>query len=221
MSEGIPDTVIISGDFTDWTVEGLAEFVLRAEKAGIATLVLPDTIAPAAGGEAWPDALILIGWLAAGTSRIRLLARVSSLGHQPYNLARRLASLELISRGRTGWVIDAADSGDAHAAFSGEARLAGADIAARQREFETVVDGLLQGWDADALSLDRENARFFRPEAMHALDHQGEYFSVRGPLNVMRSPRGKPDVLRDGDLAGATTVTSLTAARALIEGSGR
>ncbi len=217
----IPQTIIIAGDFRDWTVEGLAEFALLAETAGTATLVLPDTIAPAAGGEAWPDALILIGWLAAGTTRIRLLACVSSLGHQPYNLARRLASLELISRGRTGWVIDADESADAYAAFSGEARLAGADIAARQREFEDVVDGLLHSWDADALTLDRERAQFFKPDAMHPLDHEGEYFAVRGPLNVMRSPRGKPDVLRDGDLAGATTVTSLQAATALIEGRGR
>jgi len=217
----IPHTIIIAGEFADWTVEGLAEFALLAETAGTATLVLPDTIAPAAGGEAWPDALILLGWLAAGTTRIRLLACVSSLGHQPYNLARRLASLELISHGRTGWVIDAGESGDAYAAFSGEARLKGADIAARQREFEDVVDGLLQSWDADALTLDREKGQFFRPESMHALDHEGEYFTVRGPLNVMRSPRGRPDVLRAGDLAEATTVTSLRAARSLIEGRGR
>jgi alkanesulfonate monooxygenase SsuD/methylene tetrahydromethanopterin reductase-like flavin-dependent oxidoreductase (luciferase family) len=217
----IPDTIIFSGDFSDWTVEGLAEFAILAEEAEIATLVLPDTIAPSAGGEAWPDALILIGWLAARTRSIRLLARVSSLGHQPYNLARRLASLELISHGRTGWVIDADPSRDAYAAFSGKVRLAGADVAARQREFEAVVDGLLQSWDADALSLDREAARFFDPEAMHALDHHGEYFAVRGPLNVMRSPRGKPDVLRDVDLAEAATVTSLDAATALIEGRGR
>lgn len=217
----IPHTVIVAGDFRDWTVEGLAEFSLLAETAGIAALVLPDPVAPAAGGEAWPDALILIGWLAAGTGRIRLLARVSSLGHQPYNLARRLASLELISHGRTGWVVDADESGDAYAAFSGGARLKGADIAARQREFEDVVDGLFESWDADALTLDRERAQFFRPEAMHTLDHEGEYFAVRGPLNVMRSPRGKPDVLRDGDLAGATTVTSLQAARELVEGHRR
>jgi alkanesulfonate monooxygenase SsuD/methylene tetrahydromethanopterin reductase-like flavin-dependent oxidoreductase (luciferase family) len=217
----IPRTIIIAGEFADWTIEGLAEFALLAEKAGIATLVLPDAIAPAAGGEAWPDALILIGWLAAGTTRLHLLARVSSLGHEPYNLARRLASLELISRGRTGWVIDADESADAYAAFSGEARLAGADMTARQREFEDVVDGLLQSWDADALTLDREKAQFFRPDAMRPLDHEGDYFTVRGPLNVMRSPRGKPDVLRAGDLARATTVTSLQAARALIEGLGR
>lgn len=217
----IPHTIIIAGDFADWTVEGLAGFARLAETAGTATLVLPDTIAPAAGGEAWPDALILIGWLAAGTTSLRLLARVSSLGHQPYNLARRLASLELISHGRTGWVIDADESADAHAAFSGPARLEGADIAARQREFEEVVDGLLESWGADALTLDRGRGQFFRPEAMHTLDHGGTYFAVRGPLNVMRSPRGKPDVLRDGDLTEAAVVTSLEAARALIEGQAR
>jgi alkanesulfonate monooxygenase SsuD/methylene tetrahydromethanopterin reductase-like flavin-dependent oxidoreductase (luciferase family) len=212
----IPKAILISGEFADWTLDGLRDVVSRAEAAGVETIVLPDGIPPAKGGEGWPDALILIGWLAAQTSRIRLLGRVSSLGHQPYNLARRLASLDLISRGRAGWLVATEGADDAYAAFSGRVRLEGVDREAREGEFATVVKGLWQSWDADALVLDKKGAQFFRPEAMHTLDHQGEHFSVRGPLNVMRSPRGTPDLLEEADLADAVMVDSRQAAPAIF-----
>ncbi|MBS3651280.1 LLM class flavin-dependent oxidoreductase [Pseudaminobacter sp. 19-2017] len=212
----IPKTILISGDFADWTLEGLRDLVNRAETAGVETIVLPDGIAPAKGGEGWPDALILIGWLAAQTSRIRLAGMVSSLGHQPYNLARRLASLDLLSRGRAGWLVATDGADDAYAAFSGKVRLEGVDQEQREREFATVVKGLWQSWDTDALVFDKEGAQFFRPEAMHTLDHKGEHFSVRGPLNVMRSPRGTPDLLEEADIADAVTVDNRQAALAIL-----
>ncbi|MEO3388677.1 LLM class flavin-dependent oxidoreductase [Mesorhizobium sp. CAU 1741] len=217
----IPETIVIQGRFSGWSLDELAKFAASAEEAGVRSLVLPDDIAAEDGGEAWPDALILIGWLAAKTSRIRLLARVSTLGHQPYNLARRLASLELISRGRSGWVVDEGHVGDAYAAFSGKARLEGADFGARQQEFVDVVSGLWESWDGDALLLDRYNARFFNPQSMHTLDHRGAYFSVRGPLNVMRSPRGRPDLLRDNELGDAVVIDSARSATKLTEGWSR
>lgn len=215
----LPRTLIIAGAFADWTLDGVRRTVLAAEAAGIEAIVLPDGIAPAQGGEGWPDALILIGWLAAQTERIRLLGRVSSLGHQPYNLARRLASLDLISHGRAGWVVAEDESNDAFAAFSGNMRLAGVDLAGRQAEFETVVQGLWRSWDEDALVLDKAGGRFFRPEAMHVLAHEGDHFSVRGPLNVMRSKRGAPELLHERELAGAQAVESPEAAQALIGGA--
>lgn len=214
-----PKTLIIAGAFADWTLDGVRRTVCAAEAAGLEAVVLPDGIAPAQGGESWPDALILIGWLAAQTRRLRLLGRVSSLGHQPYNLARRLASLDLISAGRAGWVVAEDESEDAFAAFSGTMRLEGVDLAGRQTEFEMVVRGLWESWDVDALTLDKAGARFFRPEAMHVLAHEGDHFSVRGPLNVMRSKRGAPELLHERELADAQTAESPAAAQALIGGA--
>lgn len=219
MTMPLPKTIIIAGPFSGWTLRGLSQAVISAEAAGIDAVVLPDGIAPARGGEGWPDALIMIGWLAPQTGRIRLLGRVSSLGHQPYNLARRLASLDLISAGRAGWVVADDDEDASFAAFSGGSRLAGVDLKSREAEFETVVQGLWQSWDADALTLDKNGARFFRPEGMHVLAHDGEHFSVRGPLNVMRSQRGQPDLLHERDLVDAARVESLDALQALIVGA--
>ncbi|EBU7498131.1 hypothetical protein DK058_24975 [Salmonella enterica subsp. enterica serovar Typhi] len=211
----IPETIVVTGAFSDWTLAGLRDFARRADQAGVKLIVLPDAIAPVDGGEAWPDALIVVGWLAAATERVRLAGAISSLGHQPYNLARRLASLELISGGRAGWfVIDGADA--ERTAYSAPQRLDEVDLAERQAEFEDVVAGLWSSWDANALVHDRAAGQFFRPDAMHTLDHEGKHFAVRGPLNVMRSPRGAPDLLHASDLAGAITVSSLAAGLAIL-----
>jgi alkanesulfonate monooxygenase SsuD/methylene tetrahydromethanopterin reductase-like flavin-dependent oxidoreductase (luciferase family) len=217
MMAGIPQTLAISGKFADWPLDQLTAVIIRAEQVGVETAILPDEIPPAEGGAGWPDALVLIGWLAASTERIRLVGRVSSLGHQPYNLARRLASLDLISGGRAGWLVADADLAAAFAAFSGKARLEGVDLADRQVEFAAVVEGLWQSWDADALLLDKQAGRFFKPQAMHPIDHDGTHFSVRGPLNVMRSPRGKPDLLHEGDLGTVATAETPQAAFTVLE----
>lgn len=215
----IPQALAIGGAFRAWPLETLRDVVIEAEAAGVGLVVLPDDIAPSDGGEGWPDAMILIGWLAPVTSRIRLVARVSSLGHQPYNLARRIASLELISHGRAGWLVSSAGVADARAAFSGGTRLEGVDLADREREFVGIVEGLWQSWDGDALVLDRQAGLFFRPDAMHPLNHSGPHFSVKGPLNVTRSPRGAPDLLREAEMADVVTVDTPQAARALLGGA--
>lgn len=215
----LPHALAIGGAFRDWPLDTLREVVVEVEAAGIGMIVLPDDIAPAEGGEGWPDAMILAGWLAPATSRIRLIARVSSLGHQPYNLARRIASLELISRGRAGWLVSSAGVAEARAAFSGAMRLDGVDLGEREREFVEIVEGLWQSWDADALVLDKGAGLFFRPDAMHPLNHTGPHFSVQGPLNVMRSPRGAPDLLRAAETADVVAVDTPQAARALLGGA--
>lgn len=219
MSTTTPQGLVIGGRFLDWPLDSLLEVVRRADRAGVGLIVLPDSIAPAEGGEGWPDALILIGWLAPSTERIRLIARVSALGHQPYNLARRVASLDLISHGRAGWLVDRAAEGseDAHAAFSGAFRLGEVDLDERQREFLSVVERLwMTSWEGDALVIDKRAGLFFRPESMHPIDHHGPHFSVRGPLNVMRSPRGAPDLLSEADLGNVDLVDDPGAALALL-----
>lgn len=216
-----PLHISITGHFSEWGLDGLRNVVRRADEAGVEAVILPDSIPPAGGGDAWPDALILIGWLAPATRRIRLLGRVSSLGYQPYNLARRLASLTMISGGRAGWVVEEGQIGSAMAAFSGAFRLAGQDLSAREDEFETVVRGLFESWDADALTLDKASGRFFKPGAMHPLNHHGAYFSVRGPLNVMRSPAGVPTLHRVSEFADATVAASASEALTLLEEASR
>lgn len=116
----------------------------------------------------------LIAALATITSEIGLIASAAMDQHAPYNLARRFASLDTIGHGRAGWNYVASSS------------------PIESTEYIDVVCGLWDSWEDDAFTYDKAAGQLFRPEKMHVLNHAGENFTVRGPLNVNRSPQGKP-----------------------------
>lgn len=186
----------LEGDFTDdgagWTLAALAAVVGRAEELGVDFVLLPDTIAASPARSAWPDATLLLAWLAASTRSIGLVCTASTLRFEPYTLARRFASLDLISRGRIGWRLPLKLDPAEQASYSAPRRITQGDLAERAEEFTTIVKGLWAGWDEDALLFDKPAGRFFDPAKMRHLDHTGANFSVRGPLNVPRSPQGAP-----------------------------
>ena len=72
-------------------------------------------------------------------------------------------------------------------------------------------------WDDDAFLRDKEQCLFFDPKSMHTLNHHGEHFDVRGPLNVPRSPQGQPVLVQAGasddgrELAAQTAEVVFTA----------
>jgi FMN-dependent oxidoreductase (nitrilotriacetate monooxygenase family) len=68
----------------------------------------------------------------------------------------------------------------------------------RADEFLEATTGLWDTWDDDALVLDRESGVFADPDKVHPLDHEGEWFRVKGPLTVPRSPQGRPVLLQAG-----------------------
>ena len=69
---------------------------------------------------------------------------------------------------------------------------------ARAREFFDVVTGLWDSWADDAFIRDVESGIYFDPDKLHVLDHKGEYFSVRGPLNIARPIQGWPVIVQAG-----------------------
>jgi alkanesulfonate monooxygenase SsuD/methylene tetrahydromethanopterin reductase-like flavin-dependent oxidoreductase (luciferase family) len=179
----------------------LTRLVQQAEAAGIDMVLLGDR-GSVSRDPADPhptfEATTLLAALATVTSRIGLVAAASPIAHQPYNLARRFASLDIISHGRAGWHLSmTADSREA-ANFSRPEGFSSSDYRRRSEEYIGIVQGLWQGWDADALLFDKQGGRFHDPEKMHRLDHMGEFFSVRGPLNVARSAQDKPVLVMSG-----------------------
>jgi len=174
----------------------ISKFVRHAEAAGVDMIVISDT---ADGPSISPfEATTLLAALATVTDRIGLVASASALAHQPYNLARRFASLDIISHGRIGWHATMAQGSREAANFSRPEGFSGTDFRRRAEEYIGIVRGLWQGWDADALLFDKSGGRFHDPVKMHLLDHKGEFFSVRGPLNVARSPQGTPVLVLSG-----------------------
>ncbi|WP_407309792.1 LLM class flavin-dependent oxidoreductase [Pseudomonas sp. nanlin1] len=203
---------------------GLAQ---QAEAAGFDTLFLADSVSVRGIDSSTFDRVIapsltfepltLLATLAAVTSRIGLIATASTSYSEPYNLARQFASLDHISGGRVGWNLVTSSDPQAADNFGGAGQAAHADRYQRAREFHTVVDKLWDSWEDDALVLDRANGIFIDRNKRHFTDHHGEHFAVRGPLNVLRSPQGKPVLVQagaseDGRALAAATAEAIFAA---------
>ena len=65
-------------------------------------------------------------------------------------------------------------------------------------EFVEVVKGLWDSWEPGAVIADVESGQFVLPEKVHVIDHEGEHFQVRGPLNCTRCPQGQPVLIQAG-----------------------
>lgn len=144
------------------------------------------------------DPVALLGLLAGATSRIGLAATASTTFNDPFSLARRFATLDHLSEGRIGWnVVTSTNDGEA-LNFGDQPILEHEARYRRAQEFMTVALGLWDSWEADALTHDAASGEFADPAKVHYLNHQGEHFSVRGPLNVPRSPQGRPVLIQAG-----------------------
>lgn len=144
------------------------------------------------------EPLTLLSAIAPATSRIGLVATATTTYNEPFHIARKFASLDHLSGGRAGWNIvtsvvplEAANFGkDSHLEHSLRYR--------RAEEFVTVVKGLWDSYDDDAVIRDAASGRYFRPGSVRALEHSGEHFTVRGPLNISRPPQGYPVLFQAG-----------------------
>ena len=190
--------------------EHLAGQVKKAQEGGFDFAFFDDCLGRRPVDDLSPQAVpfeptTLIAALATSADRIGLIATAVTGQHEPYNLARRFASLDIISKGRAGWNL-----------------VVSQEASTRDEEYVDVVNGLWDSWEDDAFVYDKAAGRFFMPEKMHVLYHKGEHFTVRGPLNVNRSPQGKPVIshlLTQGtlDIAARSADLVLINARSLDE----
>ncbi|MFJ8887280.1 NtaA/DmoA family FMN-dependent monooxygenase [Streptomyces sp. NPDC102402] len=144
-----------------------------------------------------PESLTVLNALAAVTERLGLAATVNATFNEPYELARRLATLDHLSAGRAAWnVVTSSD------AFTGENFRRGgyldrADRYTRAAEFVAAARELWDSWTPDGTS---------RPFA-----HSGPQFDIAGEFTVPRSPQGHPVVIQAGDSAEGREFAASTA----------
>ncbi|MGC0335235.1 FMN-dependent oxidoreductase (nitrilotriacetate monooxygenase family) [Streptomyces sp. SLBN-8D4] len=174
----------------DFDLRHWIELAQLAESAKFDSLFLADGPALIGTGEFRPpgqlEPLTLLTALSQATSRIGLIATVSSTYNEPYNLARRLASVDDVSRGRAGWNIVTSAGADEAANFGLDNRPGHSERYARADEFLKVAKALWDSWESEAVVADRTTGRYADPERLHRLGHEGRYFKVAGPLNVER-----------------------------------
>ncbi|WP_043421515.1 LLM class flavin-dependent oxidoreductase [Cupriavidus basilensis] len=141
---------------------------------------------------------VLLASIAAATTHIGLIGTASTSYNEPYNIARRFATLDHVSAGRAGWnMVTTADAPSARN-FGRDAAPDHAQRYARASEFATVVKALWDSWEDDAFIGDKTSGRFVDTAKVRPIAHHGEHFSVQGPLNLPRSPQGHPVVVQAG-----------------------
>ena len=146
----------------------------------------------------WLEPLTTLAALAMATKRIGLIATASTTYTEAYNLARQFSSLDHISRGRIGWNIVTTWSPQAGGNFGNTGEVSHAERYARAEEYMTVVKALWDSWSDDAVIDDRVAGRYADPLRVRQINHAGKYYKVKGPLNLPRSPQGRPVFVQAG-----------------------
>ncbi|MEQ9727118.1 LLM class flavin-dependent oxidoreductase [Pseudomonas sp. WHRI 8822A] len=170
------------------------------------------------------EPLTLLSALAVQTRHIGLAATASTTFDEPFHLARALCSVDHISRGRGAWNVVTSFSLDAARNFSREDLPSHADRYEMAREFLDVAFKLWDGWEEGAIVREKDTGRYSDESKIHAANHKGKHFQVQGPLNIARSPQGRPVIIEAGSspagqqLAAQTAEVVFTAASSLEEG---
>ena len=149
-------------------------------------------------GAAGLEPMSLLPALAAATQRIGLIATATTTYNEPYHIARRFATIDQISGGRGGWNLVTSQTEAEAQNFGYDRHMEHDGRYERADEFFDVVAGLWDSWASDASIYNKATAQCFDPTKVRILNHTGKHFSVRGPLNVPRSPQGRPIVVQAG-----------------------
>jgi N-acetyl-S-(2-succino)cysteine monooxygenase len=144
------------------------------------------------------DPIDLLAALTPVTSEIGLYATASTTYSAPWDLARRFATLDTLSKGRAGWNIVTTGNAAAAHNFSMHEHPEHADRYLQAHEFVEVVLKVWDGWEDDAVIASVERGEWADPAKLHPPDHRGRHFNVSGILPFPRSPQGYPVLAQAG-----------------------
>lgn len=182
---------------------GLIEHLAQlAERARFDYLFVADSVTIEPGAKPYYlnryEPFTLLAALSRATERIGLVATVSTTFTDPYTIARQTASLDLMSNGRAGINL-VTTAWESAAANFGMAGLPDHDDRyERADEYLSVIRGLWDSYEDDAFVQDKEANVYLDWDKQHRLDHVGEFYQVRGPLNIQRSKQGQPVIFQAG-----------------------
>jgi FMN-dependent oxidoreductase (nitrilotriacetate monooxygenase family) len=192
------------GDAVDYVDPELYREIARTAEAGkLHCVFLADTLTNAEEGTDRPalgamDPAVVLAIMAGVTERVGLVGTASTTFNTPFDLARRFATLDHLSGGRAGWNAVTTFVPAVAENFGGRALPERDERYAHAREFIDVVLKLWESWGAGALVGDKGRGVFADPGLVRPIDHDGEHFTVRGPLTMPRTPQGHPALFQAG-----------------------
>src|SRR6201993_2158718 len=144
------------------------------------------------------DPLIVLTTMGMATPKLGLASTASTTYFEPFDVARRFATLDLMSGGRAGWnVVTSLNDGEAQN-MGKDAHLEHDHRYDRADEFMEIVLGHWDTWEDGSLIMDKKTGRFADPAKVKRLDHKGTFFKSRGPFTVPRSAQGHPVIIQAG-----------------------
>jgi FMN-dependent oxidoreductase (nitrilotriacetate monooxygenase family) len=144
------------------------------------------------------EPVTLFSALSAVTKHIGFIATASTTYEEPYLLARKFASLDHLSHGRAGWNVVTTGSANAAYNFGYDQQPPHTERYDRAQEYVDLIQKLWDSWEDDAFLYNKESGVFYDVDKLHHPNHKGKYFSVKGALNVPRSPQGYPVIVQAG-----------------------
>ncbi|SON55663.1 Dimethyl-sulfide monooxygenase [Hartmannibacter diazotrophicus] len=194
-----------------WSGEFYVNMAKAMERACFDYIMIEDTlmVSDAFGGsmEAYlkyalmgpkGDPAPLAALIASNTTKLGVVATLSTMAYPPFMLARLCSTLDSIAGGRFGWNI--VTSGENYAAMNfgmdelppRQARYDMAD------EYVELVKQLWDSWEPDAVVRDRATDTYVDHAKVHPINFEGKFYKCRGPLNCVRSPQGRPTFVQAG-----------------------
>ena len=144
------------------------------------------------------DPMPLAAMIAAGTSRMGVVATMSTMAYPPFMLARLCTTLDHIAGGRFGWNIVTSGEDAAAQNFGMD------ELPPREQRYEMadeyveLVCRLFGSWAPGAVVMDRATGTFADHTKVQPIHFEGKYFKCRGPLNTVPSPQGRPTFVQAG-----------------------
>ncbi len=191
------------GDPFDYTTLGYFQHTARvAEKGCLHAIFLADTLAVSEENFERPnlgamDPTIVLAALASATTHLGLIATASTTFNEPYNIARRISSLDHLSGGRAAWNVVTTFVPDVAANFGTTLPLHD-DRYVRAEEFVDVVIKLWDSWGVGSTIGNKSTGLFADAARIGVVDHAGDHYKVKGPLTLPRTPQGRPVLFQAG-----------------------
>lgn len=192
---------------------GLFDLIFFGDGTGIPDTWTGDTDAAVRWGVAWPrqDMSPFITLMAAVTQHIGFGLTYASTFMHPYYVARLLNTLDHVTNGRIAFNVIVSQRRADAANYGYDALM---DHNARYERLEEFIDVCRALWDSidpDAFMWNRETGQVADPAKVHRINHSGQFFKVRGPLNTVPSPQGRPVIIQAGGSPRGTRAAAYVA----------